>query len=406
MAELTGCTSRLVDWFHVNGLAGWDPYDLKGTSLAMLLGKQKSALGRKLNATYLKLGERYPLGMRRVMGVTPEINAKGVGLLLDSCAILESLEHDHRVRAMGDMAAQWLLDNCRTRYAGRNWGYPFDWQSVILIPGGTPSAVVSSIVCQGFHQWFKLTGDERHLAVCNDICTFFLTDLNRTVDEPDRLCFSYTPLDDFQVHNANLMVAQCLVQTGLALGRDDYVETGLRCCRFALSEQQDEGFIPYWSLAQSHNTGGLFTDHYHCGFEIRMLHSVGGLTGDSDIADAAKRYFHWYDREMYTPSGVPRLRTCFRDEYPVNVHTVAEAILCRAVVASEYGLGQERVTDVIGWAEDVVEYAPGEFTYLMTRDSEGRVHRADIPMLRWGQAWMLRAMAEYERTRNRLDGWN
>lgn len=132
-------------------------------------------------------------------------------------------------------------------------------------------------------------------------------------------------------------------------------------------------------------------DHYHSGFEIRMLYSIWKITHDEKIGQAWKQYFEWYRAHLFTSDGLPKLTP--KSFYPVNIHAVAEAILCLTVISEEDRTLDPTIEMLIEWSQETLEYRPGEYAYMIKKMPLLGAVKIKIPMFRWGQAWMLYALS-------------
>ena len=387
--------SRIDAWFCKNGYAGWDPYDLKGTGFGNALNRIRI---RPLRRLALRLWDYeqdlLPVMTRKAFGVRPQVNAKALGLLLSSYSSLFRTTGERAWLDRSLALAGKLTEMRGKEYPGANWGYPFDWNSAIFIPRGTPSSVVTATVGDGFFNLHAVTGDMRWLRICEEICEFFLRGLNRTVSGKDGQCFSYTPLDDFRVHNANLFVGEFLARVGRAVARPDWIAEGCACGDFALSEQRPEGFLPYWALSQvgTYGGGAIKVDHYHSGFEIRSLLALSEASGEERFREAAFRYFEWYRKTLFRADHSPKPSP--GRAYPLDIHACAEAVLCLATVAAVRPGLDEDLAATLDWVLDRMEYRPGEFAHKLVAYPLIGPARVRLTLTRWGQAWMFRALAE------------
>lgn len=284
----------------------------------------------------------------------------------------------------------WLNNNYSKGYTGKCWGYPFNWQSIRFIPKGTPSSVVSSIVGDGYWKFYWLTKDKKYLSDCEGICEFFVNNLNIDKVDSNRICFSYTPIDDFHVHNANLFVAEFLLRVGKEVSNDDYTALGLNAANYALSELNDDGSLFYWGKIQDHYHPGHL-DHYHSGFEIRSLYSIWKITGEVKFYQAVKRYYGFYLANFFDDKSIPKLTP--ESRYPINIHGCAEAILCNAILSDDFPEGKEYLENALAWTTDNMQDEEGWF-YYMIRKPKRIEWKVKIPYIRWGQAWMLRGLCE------------
>lgn len=394
-----GSIEALGGWVAQNGWSGFDPHDIRGTKPFIFLLQPIRSIPlkilRRLALTPLAaFTTEFPALSRTLFRVKPTINAKGMALFARAYLQLYTVTglERHRERALECLA--WLEGNTAPGFDEPCWGYPFDWQSGVATPANTPASVVTSAAADAFWTAFKVLGDRRYLHMCEGICRFFLKHLNRDEMQDGTLCFSYTPLDDFHVHNANLMVAEILVRVGRETGNDDWEETGIRAANYALAEQNPDGSLFYWGRVQDHACPSCI-DHYHSGFEIRALHGIGEMTGRSEFQTAASRYYAFYRKNLVAPAGddiMPKMTPS--SVYPVNVHSCAEAIMLNAQMVGDFPEARPLLDGLASWVLANMQNADGSFAYMLQRRF-GRVVRFDFPYLRWGQAWMLLALSQY-----------
>jgi hypothetical protein len=392
-------TDRLVAWVRRNGWAGWDPYDVWDHPLGLWAMTHRSLPQRAAGVALGRLEELFPLGIRRAVGARRQVNAKAMGLFAAAFLDLERVEGEPRRFGRGTAADEcfdWLDANGVACGGGVGWGYPFDWRSRVLIPRNTPTAVTSAFVGDAYWLRYTRQGDARALERCREICRFIVGGLNRSEPAADgAFCFSYTSVDRFQVHNANLLAAEFLVRVGRETENDEWIATGTDAGRFALREIRPDGTLPYWSEAQSQ---GLQQDLYHSGFEIRMLDGLARATGRDDFRTAADRYFQAWLRMFFAADGTPMFLPGRPDV--IEVHSCAEAVLCAAALAGRPGLAAAELPAHLARSLDAtVRYLwvpvgadAGYFAWI-SQPRYGRRVRTAIPLIRWGQAWMLRAMA-------------
>jgi len=376
---------RLDRWLVGNGWAGYDPYDLRGLPFILHPASRKARAVRRL---ILKAENWFPLPIRRILGIETAVNAKGMGLFAEAYRQLYEATGDERHLKRGEEALSWLEAHCAPGYSGCCWGYPFDWQSRVLIPKGTPSSVVSATVGQAFWGFYRMTGERRYLDTCQSVCEFFVRDLKVSRFDNRRICFSYTPIDNFHVHNANLFAADLLIRVGLETSRSSYQDLGMQAAAYALSEQNKDGSLCYWGRDQSDSCR---IDHYHSGFEIRSLYGIWKSTTDAEIYRAVQAYYGFYKERLFQRGTIPKMTPT--SLYPVDIHSCAEAILCHSTLAPDFPEGRDFLSRCVPWTIEKMQHHDGWFIYMI-RDIGGRArYPLEIPYIRWGQAWMLRALA-------------
>lgn len=399
VTEARASIDALHAWVDRNGWAGYDPYDVKGTRAFMwALGLSKKTLFHKLFRKAVLgpfiIGESlFPQLTRRLFGVGRSVNAKGMALFAKAYLQLFAVTGEAVFKAKALQCLQWLDTHRSPGYTHACWGYPFNWESGVVVPAWTPASVVSAAACDAYWTAWRVLGDSRYLEVCASTCRFFLDDLR--IDEIDAhtVCFSYTPLDDFHVHNTNLLVAELLVRVGKQLGEQRWVETGLRAGNYALRELNPDGSLFYWGRVQDHMNPGR-VDHYHSGFEIRCLHAIGKLTGLSAYQGAARRYYEYYARRLVAEQGDEVVVRMYPDTtYPINIHSCAEALLLNAQLAGEHADARARIAPLLRWVNRRMRKSDGSYAY-MRKKVLGFDVQIRIPYIRWGQAWMLLALSQ------------
>ena len=80
------------------------------------------------------------------------------------------------------------------------------------------------------------------------------------------------------------------------------INDGINSGNFALKEQFDDGFLPYWGLSQTdlYSNGKIHVDHYHSGFEIRLLISIYNEINDKIWKNAYIKYYNWYSKNLFS----------------------------------------------------------------------------------------------------------
>lgn len=394
LAAAARAGARLEKWLDRNGWSGYDPYDIRGTGWGMALSRARALPLRALRRVAFGLAHRFPLAARKLARVRA-INPKGMGLFVTAyCRLYEVTRDESHLRRARE-CADWLLANPSRGYPGLSWGYPFDWQSVVFIPKGTPSSVASTAAGDGLWHLARLTGEEKYREACAQLCRFLLEGLNRTAIDEETICFSYTPVDEFLVHNANLFTAEYLARMGRELERPEWCEAATRAGNYALREQNEDGSIFYWGRAQNQNAPNHL-DCYHSGFEIRCLWGLWKGTGDARFREAALRYFRFFRAAYIGEDGA--VMNLPGKVFPVDIHACAEALLCPAVLSEAVPEeSSDIVAAVLPWVLSLMQNPDGSFAYMAFEG--GRVDRT--PYIRWGQAWMLRALAEVQFIFNR-----
>lgn len=377
---------ELEAWIEKNGLQGYDPFDVKQHGLIRavqsIVPLRKAATG---------LCDLYPVAVRRILRVPRTENPKTRALTALACLRRFEIEDDQRFLDQALAHLQWLRDNACADASGLCWGYPFDVRGKgVDTPKGTPVSVVSAIAGQAFLGAHDVTQEPVYLEAAQSIARFMLNDLPRMTEADETCCFGYTPGDRRRVHNANLLVAEHLLRTGLLSEDESLIGAAEPALNFTLARQQEDGSWPYGEYrADEPFEAGLMrlVDNHHTGFVLRSLNAMHKAQPEDRVYDALRKGFKYYQK-LFTKDGMPLTKHA---KYPVDIHACAEGLLCASMISESVAGAKLLALRVLRW------------TWYEMRDRETGapyyrkypLHTARIIFPRWGVAWLYWALAEY-----------
>jgi hypothetical protein len=370
-----GALNHLRRWIEARDFAGYDPYDALNSPLLRML-----SLGSKFGRmAAIQAVKRCPVDLRRMLLVSPGHNPKALGLFLEGYTRLcrSNLDDGARVRIIRLMD---LLESLRsTGCSGNAWGYNFDWQSrVFFVPRGTPSIVCSSFIGHALLDAWETVRQQRALDLAVPISQFLLRDLNRSSDG-DTFCFSYTPVDKYAVHNANLLGASLLIRLYRVTGDCALRDAALAALAYSLKYQREDG-----SWLYSERPGSRWIDSFHTGFNLESIRRFLELGEAPGHVEAYAAGVEFYARNFFLADGTPKY---FHDRlFPIDIHSVAEAITFFSGEVAYSGLARR----VLSWALANMYDGSGRFWFQKHKSFTIR-----IPYMRWSQAWMFRALTAY-----------
>lgn len=383
---------NLINWINKNGCIGYDPYDVKSIPVVIRL----TALGNRyfiamlLREAIFEIFYTFPVISRKILRVKPAVNAKAMGLFASSYLDLYKLTNEDQYKHQADVCLQWLKDNCVHVDQGIGWGYPFDWQSKKLIPAGTPNGVVTTACSEAFWKNYRIFRDEESLNYCISISKFLNT-LPIDIIDDDKICFSYTPIFVNHVHNLNLFVAEQLLKTGLETNNEEWIDLAERAINYTISNQLPNGSFDYNGPPE---TPQHHCDNYHTGFVLRMLHSIWKLTNRKDVYDSLSRCYNHYLSNFFENNQIPKLMP--DRKYRIDIHSCAESINCLSELGCTFPQGLITAQRVLDWTISNLQDPSGYFYYAIIKSRLTKTtFRSKIPYIRWGQAWMHKALSNY-----------
>jgi hypothetical protein len=389
---IQACLQGLCSYLNNAGYLGYDPYDIKALPWVIKLTRLGSGnmFIAALRELVFELFYTFPVFARKVFNVRPKTNAKAMGLLATSYLDLYSILSDDKYLHQAELCLSWLKNNAAHPNTGIGWGYPFDWQSKMLIPAGTPNGIVTTAAGEAFWKHYQLFKDPESLDYCIRISEF-LSSLPVDQIHQDQICFSYTPLFFNHVHNLNLFVAEFLIKTGIAIGKSVWVEMGNQAVNYTLSNQLESGAFDYNGPPEKPLK---HYDHYHTGFVLRMLHSLWMLTRRMDVLTALEKCYGHYRSAFFEDNVIPKLTP--DKKYRIDIHSCAESVCCLCDLSSTFSDSLVQAERTLHWTILNLQDRSGYFYYgILKSRFTGIPFKSKIPYIRWGQAWMLRAFSSY-----------
>ena len=369
----------LEDFLRRSGLRGWDPYDALNSPLVRGL-----SFGLKYpRIAFTQALKICPINLRPALGIRPSYNPKGLGLFLAGCLRRMTLHDDPRY----EETARWLVGKLHELrslgYSGACWGYPFPWQSrAFFVPRWTPTIVNTAFVAHALLDAADLLEDESCLVMARSACDFILNDLRRR-EEDGALCFSYTPIDDLAVHNANILGAGLLARVGARTGEEELLETARRSARYLLRHQHADGGWWYAEPEYQH-----WVDSFHTGFNLESLLRVIRHAEMPEARGHLELGYRYFLRRFFEADGTPRY---FHDKTdPIDIHCPTQAFVTISELW-EIEPAPELMSRLARWFLERMRAPTGYFYYRLGRFGPNR-----IPYLRWGQGWAYHGLTRLE----------
>ncbi|MBC7931274.1 MAG: hypothetical protein H7Z38_12000 [Rubrivivax sp.] len=397
----------LSAWCRARGYAGHDPFDALNSRLFQSTPLRRSRLAR---LAWTQAFKRFPVNLRSLARVPAERNSKGTALFA-----LAALSRFRATRIAGDeREARSLLDDLldakiETAH-GAAWGYNFDWQGrAFYAPEGTPTVVPTAFAVRALVEATATLNkaDEadarsedvrKYLTAATRACGFIVSDLGRSGESDDEVCFSYTPLDRTRVFNASLLAGEALASVGALTGSAELVGEALRAARYVVRRQRADGSWAYG--ADSYQS---WSDNFHTAFVLTSLARVlrasersefesDTVKNDSDASDeirrAIKRGYAFWRTSFFLADGWPKYY--HQSAYPADAHSAGAGIVALVELRGLEPDSLELATRVARWTVRELFDARGFFYY-----QKRRLHTVRTPYMRWSQAWMMYALARF-----------
>jgi len=371
-ADLVKVYDRLMENCSAAGFAGYDPFDGLESRIFQTTPLRHFRSTRLLWQQAVK---RSPINLRPLLMVAKGVNSKGLALFA-LAAISRGRSGDGGSDQTADDLIRMLLECGIESENSIAFGYNFDWQSrAFFAPRGTPTIVPTAFAARAI---FEQGGPESEKTLAR-LARFVTTELNRSIETTDEVCFSYTPIDHTKIYNASLLAGEVLAYAG-------GVENSLlarKAVQFVLNGQREDGS---WLYGPGEIHG--WVDNFHTAFVLDSLRRISDLMPGlkAEIEPAIDRGFEYWIKRFFLDDGTPKYFD--QQTYPIDIHAAAAAM----VTLTGFAGTDERALPL---ARKVAEWAiknmigPDGNTYYQKR----RFITIKTPFIRWGQAWMAYALA-------------
>ena len=370
-ADLTHVYDRLMANCREAGYAGYDPFDGLESRIFQATPMRKFRASR---LAWQQIVKRSPINLRPLLMVPTGVNPKGLALFA-LAAIARGRAGDIKSTHAADDLERMLLElkiesaNCIA------FGYNFDWQSrAFFAPKGMPTIVPTAF---GARAIYELGGPSSNELLAR-LARFVTTQLNRPIDTPEEVCFSYTPTDHTKIYNASLLAAEVLAY---ANGSENS-RLAAKAVRFVLSGQRSDGS---WLYGPGEIHG--WVDNFHTAFVLDSLRRITAVgVKDPDVQRAIESGFEYWISNFFLEDGAPKYFG--QQTYPIDIHSAAAAI----VTLSGFAKSDERALPL---ARKIAEWTIANLigsdgnTYYQKR----RFFTIRTPFIRWGNAWTAYAIA-------------
>jgi hypothetical protein len=378
-SSLTEAVETLRTWIETRQFAGYEPFDLLNSPFL------SGAWARKTLPAILLIqaGKRFAgLRLRQALKMPPSRNPKALGLCLS--AYCDLMQAGHGVSSEAAWLKNELIRLRSPHEAEYCWGY--DWDFVSLrgprLPAFAPNCIASYFCGTAMLEMHQVFADSEALQIGESVARFLATRLNHSFESGEELCFSYTPWDNTQIYNSSALAAVFLARVGSLRGNQEYLSLARKAMVFLQRGQLESGGWHYGRLRRQR-----WIDGFHTSYNICALLDYQRTTGDHTYQDAMLLGHHYYKATFFTHDGAPKY---FHDRpFPIDIHACSQAILHFIAFSSIDPQALELARKTYRWTMRNMVAPEGAFYYQRHRLWTNRAL-----YMRWGQAWMLHALAK------------
>jgi hypothetical protein len=191
----------------------------------------------------------------------------------------------------------------------------------------------------------------------------------------------YVPDVATEVHNVNFLAAALLGEVAKHTNKADLLDTARRIALFSTRRQNVDGSWPYGEAPYQR-----WVDNFHTGYNLVALRQISRQVDEATFSKALRRGYEFWSRNLMTPEGIPKYYV--NRTYPIDVHSVAQAILTYLEFANADETALQNAHKVSIWALQNLYSRSGSFYFQKRFWYTNR-----IEYIRWGQCWMFLALS-------------
>jgi hypothetical protein len=386
---------NLLAWVRSQNYSGWDPYDaMTSPALRHLPGHYPKFLAIQFN-------KFFPLNVRPVLGVKKGIDTKGLILFTRAFCRLYQLNSDERYRAELERVLALVRSRSRwAEYGHHCWsGHYFP---VFSIDKGTwtesmPDTVTTSFAIMALAESGRVLGDKTCHDMAMDAAEHLISTSLRTINETTYFAYSFLETSkDVIVLNASGLALDALSHV-LSLKEDSRLkETGEQLASLLIRTQRDDGAWVY-SLRPD---GSVYRDQrdFHQGYILDGLQSFLPFADDPEhLRPCIERGARYYRDILFRKDGSSYYR--YPVAFPVDIHNQAQGIITFSKLIDLEPAYRHRARSITEWTITHMQDREGFFYFQKWPLVLNRT-----PHMRWGQAWMMLALATCLCAEKRLSG--
>ncbi|ROQ47069.1 hypothetical protein EDB94_0785 [Marinobacter sp. 3-2] len=390
MEEFEEIRAQVLERMIKTSFCGYDPsainFSKRAIKIRHAINKVPNRIVRKvINSVYSRF--IYYSGEYAVYLLRPQkaVYSKGLALILSGLAC-DDTPNDELIDLIIDLIMSKRISGTFL------WAHDIDYS----FPGGrvvttqTPNLVTTAFVANAFYDLYKKTKRVCYKETFNKIVLDLLENVPYKELSNDKICFMYTPITEYHVHNANLLYAELLAKK-IHLGSKDADHLTIliqRALNYSLSDFSETNTYPYAGPP----TRKLAIDNYHTGYLLRSLREIDCLIGGAlseDLGGEISRLLSFYIRSFVADGYIIR-----DHEKTVQSHSLAEAILIFKIFQSQLcPKDRGAVLAAIRKTMEVLYISEDHYFINNAKRIAGIFIKDKTEMVRWSNAWMFYALS-------------
>lgn len=373
---------KLFRWVKQNNYRGYDPYDGINNNFF-----KKKTINKRLGFYWTQFHKICPYNLRPFFGIQKTVSNKGVGLIIQALLKTKVKNSDREIEKLLSFL---ISTSLKDKYGMHFWS-PHNFNLCMsTFPGliqclnsDIPSIVGTEECATAFLEYYKKFGKFREVII--DVKDFIFKDFLQNNSITYLKYSSITP-SDLLVYNASSIGFSYLIRVNEIVQDSTIPKLAKKYFDFLVFQQHKNGC---WDYAIDLKTGKkTWLMDYHQGFILNSLYDFKKYTKQSEDKHfkSLLKGVKFYKEKQFFNDG--RCKYRWPRKWPVDIHNQSQGIItfCKlSEIDNEY---LEFAKTIANWTIENMQDKKGYFYY-----QKWPFFTNKIPYIRWGQAWMMLALA-------------
>lgn len=376
--------NRLYIWVKKEDYKGWDPYDALSGDIAKYIAKSNL-----LKFLLIQFNLYSPVNFRPTFRIDKNISNKSIALFIQAYLNIFKLTGLEKFKQEALCLLEYLEDKSlegHTDYCWSSYYYEFIGVKHALKPS-VPDIVGTTSAINAFLLAYELTNEEKYMEIAGSAIHYLISELLEV--DTYGYHFKYTPNEQEKiVFNVSALALSGLSKFLIHTNKIELVKIINGTTAFLIKYPMNNGAWPY-SLYKEKNIFYKQID-FHQGFILDGLYSsLPYLTKENKekARIALKKGVDFYKNKQFTKEGYCYYRYPFK--YPIDIHNQAQGIITFSKLSELNDEYLDFAKKIFYWTVKNMRSKEG---YFYTHKWPCFITNK-IPHMRWGQAWMMLAMA-------------
>lgn len=370
-------------WVKKERYYGWDPYDALNSILVQRLCMENPYL----EILITQFNKYSPINLRPLLKIEKGRDLKGIALFAQAYSKMYNIAKEERYKDELKKCNSFIKEkSLKNKYKLDCWAsHYFSYTGAVKsrLTTDTPDIIGTCQAIIALVESYKILKENTLKEMAVNACNFLIKDLLEEDGEDFFLKYTLTEKESM-ILNASAQGLEAISHLLLIYEDEELKDVCERLANFLIEKQRDDGS---WVYSIYKNGKIRIQLDFHQGYMIDGLLAFLPYSENKDeVILCIEKGAEFYKEVLFSENGQSYYRYPMR--YPVDIHNQAQGIITFStldILDSKY---LEFANKIAKWTVLNMQDNSGYFYY-----QKHRLFTNKIPHMRWGQAWMMLALA-------------